>query len=132
MVLPDIEDLIISGKYVAGRGCKKMQLEVGKTYYFCNCGRSKKQPFCDGSHKRLQTGITPIKFVAEKETNYMCLCKQSKKVPFCDASHRKLPPHPKIAFAAKERAKRRSILIPSTTALFAVTFLVIPWMKGDL
>ena len=49
----------------------KISIESDKSYYWCSCGLSSKQPFCDGSHKRLQTGITPIKFVAEKETNYM-------------------------------------------------------------
>ena len=118
----DIEDLVIDGKYVAGRGCKKMRLEKGKEYYFCVCGRSKNQPFCDGSHRRLKTGQKPLKFVATRETNYMCMCKQSKKLPFCDSSHRKLPPHPKVEIARRQRARRRSVLVPATTFLFGLAF----------
>eukprot|EP00035_Acanthoeca_spectabilis_P037796 m.47463 g.47463 ORF g.47463 m.47463 type:complete len:140 (+) comp8866_c0_seq1:48-467(+) len=63
-------------------------LEAGKTYYWCQCGRSKNGPFCDGSHKG--TGFKPKKFVAEKtETRQLCMCKHSEKAPFCDGSHKK-------------------------------------------
>jgi len=64
------------------------ELEEGKTYYWCACGRSKKQPFCDGSHKVL--GLSPIKFTAEETgTAYLCGCRKSQNKPFCDGSHNK-------------------------------------------
>ena len=75
---------------IAARSPIKVALEAGKEYYWCQCGRSKNQPFCDGSHKG--TGITPIKFVAEKTTEeYLCRCKQTADAPYCDGTHAKLP-----------------------------------------
>lgn len=66
-----------------------VQLEAGKTYAWCQCGRSKNQPWCDGSHTT--TGFTPKVFKAEEsKTAYMCMCKQSKNAPFCDGTHNKL------------------------------------------
>lgn len=64
----------------------RVKLEVGKTYYYCTCGRSKDQPFCDGSHQG--TEFTPIKFVADREEASFCQCKQTKNAPYCDGSHR--------------------------------------------
>ena len=58
-------------------------------YWWCACGRSAKQPFCDGSHKG--TGLTPQQFqVKAAEKLWLCGCKQSKKRPFCDGSHKSL------------------------------------------
>ena len=58
-------------------------------YYWCACGNSKNQPFCDGSHKG--TGFSPLTFTMDVEkTVYLCQCKQSKNKPFCDGSHRNL------------------------------------------
>lgn len=64
--------------------------EVGPgTYYWCACGRSKKQPFCDGSHK--VTDITPMKVeIKEKKTVAFCGCKHTGNKPFCDGTHAKL------------------------------------------
>ena len=60
----------------------------GKTYYWCSCGRSKKQPFCDGSHST--TSFTPIKFVSDENKKvYFCVCKKSGNAPLCDGSHSK-------------------------------------------
>ncbi len=62
-----------------------MTLEPGE-YWFCACGRSKSQPFCDGSHT--QTSITPIQFTIEKSRKVaLCGCKQSSNRPFCDGTH---------------------------------------------
>jgi len=64
-------------------------VEAGKTYYWCACGRSKNQPFCDGSHQG--TGFEPVSFTAEKaEIVYLCGCKQTTGQPFCDGMHQKL------------------------------------------
>ena len=64
-------------------------LEAGKTYYWCSCGKSKNQPFCDGSHKGSE--FVPQQTKAEKtETVYLCGCKMSAKKPFCDGTHSKL------------------------------------------
>lgn len=65
------------------------ELEAGKTYYWCTCGESKKQPFCDGSHKI--TAFTPMAYTATKTgTAWLCACKQSNTPPLCDGSHKKL------------------------------------------
>lgn len=67
----------------------EVNLEAGKQYYWCTCGRSKSQPFCDGSHKG--TEFTPKSFsVDENKTAWLCTCKQTKNAPFCDGTHKKL------------------------------------------
>ena len=67
----------------------EVKLEFGKDYYWCSCGRSKSQPFCDGSHK--DTGFTPKKFsVDESKTVWLCTCKKTSNAPYCDGTHRKL------------------------------------------
>lgn len=58
-------------------------------YWWCACGKSKSQPFCDGSHKL--TTFEPVKFtITEKKTYQLCGCKHTKKPPFCDGSHNKI------------------------------------------
>jgi CDGSH-type Zn-finger protein len=70
----------------AGSSPQMVQLESGKTYAWCACGRSSNQPWCDGSHQ--VTSITPTVIIAkESETRAMCMCKQTKNPPFCDGSH---------------------------------------------
>ena len=75
---------------VPKRGSYKPILEQGKTYYWCACGRSENQPFCDGSHKG--TSFKPLKFVMEQETRKksVCGCKLNldENGPFCDRSHK--------------------------------------------
>jgi CDGSH-type Zn-finger protein len=64
----------------------QVQLEAGKRYAWCRCGRSKKQPFCDGSHNG--TGIEPLMFTAERnELALLCGCKDTGDPPYCDGSH---------------------------------------------
>lgn len=65
------------------------KVEAGKTYWWCACGRSATQPFCDGSHK--ETEFEPIEFKATESKNiFFCACKQTKKAPLCDGSHSRL------------------------------------------
>lgn len=71
---------------VAGKAPIVMELEPGE-YWWCACGRSKGQPFCDGSHKG--TGFVPQKMeVKEKMKVALCACKHTKNGPMCDGSHR--------------------------------------------
>lgn len=71
---------------IAQKAPFKIDVEAGKTYFWCACGRSRKQPFCDGSHKG--TGFTPIKFEAtETKAVFFCGCKHSQKAPLCDGTH---------------------------------------------
>ena len=73
----------------AGNSPKMVELESGKNYAWCACGRSSNQPWCDGSHQ--VTSITPRVFIAEKsETKALCMCKQTNSPPFCDGSHMSL------------------------------------------
>ena len=67
-----------------------MDLKEG-TYHWCKCGHSAKQPFCDGSHGRLNTGMTPVEFtLKEAKKVALCGCKRTGKQPFCDGAHTKL------------------------------------------
>ena len=65
-----------------------VELEAGD-YWFCSCGNSQNQPFCDGSHQG--TDMTPIKLTIEKKQKAaLCGCKHSNNLPFCDGSHQDL------------------------------------------
>jgi CDGSH-type Zn-finger protein len=66
-----------------------VDVEAGKKYFWCACGRSKSQPFCDGSHKG--TDFTPVEYKAEKsEKVWLCGCKHTANRPLCDGTHQKL------------------------------------------
>ena len=74
---------------IAKKGPFVVELEADKTYFWCTCGRSKKQPFCDGAHEG--TNFTPMKFVAgESKKHGLCGCKHTKNAPFCDREHSNL------------------------------------------
>lgn len=74
---------------IAQKAPYAVEIKEGESYYWCACGRSKNQPFCDGSHQG--TGIEPMAFKAEKTgTAYLCGCKRSANPPFCDGAHKSL------------------------------------------
>jgi len=74
---------------IAQKSFYAVPLVAGQTYYWCACGQSKNQPFCDGSHK--VTSFTPKAFVVEKSGDaWLCGCKHSKNAPFCDGTHKGL------------------------------------------
>ena len=72
----------------AGDSALAIEVEQGKSYYCCSCGKSSKQPFCDGSHKG--TEFKPLAYKAELTKKvFFCVCKQTNDQPFCDGSHNK-------------------------------------------
>lgn len=78
------------GCIAAGEPCFVTDVKEGETKYWCRCGLSKNQPWCDGSHKG--TGVTPLKWTADGTNSVnggyaICACKQTKNPPFCDGSH---------------------------------------------
>ena len=74
---------------IAGRVPIVTELQPG-TYYWCACGRSKTQPWCDGSHEG--TGIEPRELVLTAAKRVaLCTCKRTKNAPMCDGSHKALP-----------------------------------------
>jgi len=84
----EIEDQIMSEPKIAAKQPAIQDLEPG-TYYWCQCGHSRNQPFCDGSHKG--TEFEPMKFeITEKKQVALCQCKHTKNKPFCDGTHNDL------------------------------------------
>jgi CDGSH-type Zn-finger protein len=79
----------MSTPQIAQKGPFAVDVEAGKSYWWCACGRSKSQPFCDGSHKA--TDIVPQEYKAAKsETVWFCGCKHSAHMPLCDGTHNTL------------------------------------------
>jgi CDGSH-type Zn-finger protein len=74
--------------HIAQKANYPVELQPGK-YYWCACGLSQNQPYCDGSHKT--TSFTPVEFeITEPKTVKLCGCKMSAKKPFCDGFHKNL------------------------------------------
>ena len=70
----------------AGNGAIPVDVEQGKSYYWCSCGKSSKQPFCDGSHTGSEFG--PLTWKADQSKKvFFCTCKLTKDAPMCDGSH---------------------------------------------
>ena len=75
---------------VAAKAPIKIAVEAGKDYWWCSCGKSAKQPFCDGSHKG--GAFSPMKFEAETSgVVSFCGCKATGNAPRCDGGHKNLP-----------------------------------------
>ncbi len=78
-----------SDPVIAQKSPYAVEVEAGQTYAWCACGRSAKQPFCDGAHR--ETGMRPVKFTADKSgTVYLCGCKRTGNAPYCDGAHKTL------------------------------------------
>jgi len=78
----------MSNPIIADNKPTKVNLSKGQEYHFCTCGRSKSQPFCDGSH--VGTSFTPKVIVTdEDEEAYLCACKHTGNAPYCDGTHQK-------------------------------------------
>jgi len=78
----------MSNPVIADNKPVKVTLTKGDEYHFCTCGRSKSQPFCDGSH--VGTPFTPKVIVAEEDGDaYLCACKHSDNRPYCDGTHKR-------------------------------------------
>lgn len=74
---------------IAQKSPLPIEVEEGKSYFWCSCGKSSKQPFCDGSHKGSE--FAPIKYTAEASKKvFFCGCKHSAKQPLCDGTHKGL------------------------------------------
>ena len=74
---------------IAQKAPFRVEVEAGRTYFWCACGRSATQPFCDGSHKG--TGLAPMKWTAESAgPAFFCGCKATAGAPLCDGSHGRL------------------------------------------
>lgn len=71
---------------IAEKSPASVQVKAGKTYFWCACGRSKTQPFCDSSHRG--TSFRPVLYKAEEDGEvWFCRCKHTGTPPFCDGTH---------------------------------------------
>uniref|UniRef100_A0A8B9F557 Iron-binding zinc finger CDGSH type domain-containing protein n=1 Tax=Amazona collaria TaxID=241587 RepID=A0A8B9F557_9PSIT len=66
-----------------------VELKAGRTYAWCSCGHSKRQPFCDGAHKMAAPGLSPLRFTPEEDARvWLCGCKRTRTPPYCDGTHK--------------------------------------------
>ncbi len=74
---------------IAAKAPKPVEVQEGRTYFWCACGKSLNQPYCDGSHRG--TDFAPVAFKAkESKTIYFCMCKHTGNQPVCDGAHKKI------------------------------------------
>ena len=79
----------MSDPVIAGRAPLPVDVEAGKSYFWCACGQSKNQPFCDGSHAG--TDFAPLKWEAQETKRvFFCACKKTSGQPLCDGTHNSL------------------------------------------
>ena len=79
----------MSSPEIAQKAPYVVEVESGKTYWWCSCGKSQSQPFCDGSHKG--SGLSPVEYKASKDEKvWFCGCKHSLKGALCDGQHKHL------------------------------------------
>jgi len=77
----------MSKPIIADNKPQKVSVEKGKKYFFCACGRSANQPFCNGSHK--VTSLRPWEYTADEDKDvWVCLCKHTTEPPFCRGVHK--------------------------------------------
>jgi len=121
---------------IAAKSPTQVELEEGRTYHWCRCGRSSSQPFCDGSHAG--TGITPLEFKAKKsETAYLCRCKATGNAPFCDGTHARLDgeagdPVPEQASGDEAPAARATPEEPTVERIHALARKGLPGHHGEM
>ena len=87
MNLEKLKNKMMKGQN-AGNVAIGVEVKKGKSYYWCSCGKSNRQPFCDGSHKGTEFNSVIYK-ADETKKIFFCTCKQTNNQPFCDGSHNK-------------------------------------------
>jgi CDGSH-type Zn-finger protein/mannose-6-phosphate isomerase-like protein (cupin superfamily) len=101
----------VSDAVVASRKPYLVELKAGRRYAWCACGRSQRQPFCDGSHAG--TGFEPVQFVADADREaLLCGCKRSCGKPYCDGTHNSLSDKYEEALADEISASAQIPLTP--------------------
>tara|TARA_A100001037_G_scaffold73716_1_gene65965 strand:- start:1094 stop:1348 length:255 start_codon:yes stop_codon:yes gene_type:complete len=84
-----VKENTMSAPVIAQKSPCGVEVEAGQEYWWCSCGQSGSQPFCDGSHRK--TGFSPVQYTAEETGEvWFCGCKRTGDVPMCDGTHNKL------------------------------------------